>query len=93
MRVIGKLVLIEKPEVEQAPSGIELLPEAIKAKEEEMIKKFTALNVFAIGDEVIRVKAGDKVLITPKTLSFLDQVELEGKLYFVAQEHQIIAVH
>ena len=92
MKALGKAVFIERPIIEENKSGIELLPEAEKAREEELVKKFTRLKVFAVGDEVTKVKTGDEILVTPKVLSYMDQIELDGKFYFLGAEHQVAAI-
>jgi hypothetical protein len=93
MKILGKLILIEKPVMEKNPNGIELLPEAQAQKEAEFMKTWTKLKVHAVGEEVTRVKTDDLVLITPKQISYLDVVLIDEKVYYVAQESHIIAVH
>jgi hypothetical protein len=93
MRILAKLILIERPIMEKNPGGLELLPEAQAQKEAEFMKTWNKLKVFAVGEEVTKVKANDLVLITPKQISYLDVVILDEKVYYVAQESHVIAVH
>lgn len=93
MKILGKLILIERPVMEENPGGITLLPEAQAAKEAEFMKTWTKLKVHSVGEEVTKVKPNDHVLITPKQISYLDVVALDEKVYYVAQESHVIAVH
>lgn len=93
MKITGKLVIIERPVINQNPSGIQLSDADLKAQETELIKKWTRLKVHSVGTSVTEVKPGDEVLITPKQLSYLDIVEIDGKDCFVAQESHIIGIY
>jgi co-chaperonin GroES (HSP10) len=93
MKFLGKLVIIERPHLEDKPSGIELGPEAKKQLENELIKKFSELPVTFVGADVEKVKVGDKVLITPKQLSYCDTFEKDDKIYYVAKESDVIAIY
>ncbi|MEY2869852.1 MAG: hypothetical protein RIR01_2354 [Bacteroidota bacterium] len=93
MKFLGKLVIIERPVIEERPSGIELLPEAKKQLEDEIVKKFSELPVAFTGVDVEKVKVGDKVLITPKQLSYCDTFDMNGKIYYVAKESDVIAIY
>jgi len=93
MKILGKLVLIERPVMEKTTGGLELLPEAQAQKEAEFMKTWNKLKVHSVGEDVTKVKANDLVLITPKQISYLDVVILEEKVYYVAQESHVIAVY
>lgn len=93
MKFLGKLVIIERPHIEERPSGIELMAEAKKALEDELVKKFSELPVSFVGADVEKIKPGDKVLITPKQLSYCDTFEKDNKLYYVAKESDVIAIY
>lgn len=90
MKYQGKVVLIDKPVYESKIAGLELSADAQAAMEAELMKHYRKLTVFAVGEAVTFCKAGDKVVITPKQLSFCDIVEIDGKVKFVATESNII---
>ena len=62
MKLLGKRVLLSTPKRKE--SIIELTPETERAMDEDMIKLWTALEVYAIGTDVTLVKAKDKILLT-----------------------------
>lgn len=92
MKYQGKLVLVSKPVFENK-SVIELSEKDKALIEQDLIKKYTKLDVFAVGVDTTFCKTGDVVLITPKTLSYADTVELEGEIKFIVKESDIIAVY
>ena len=92
MKYQGKLVLVSKPVIENK-SVIELSEKDKALIEHDLIKKYTRLNVFAVGADTTFCKAGDDILITPKTLSYADTVELEGQIKFIVKESDVIAVY
>lgn len=60
-KLVGTRVLLTKPK--KPESKIMLDPSAEAAMESEMMLKWTALDVYAIGDEVKTVEVGDKVYV------------------------------
>lgn len=93
MKYQGKVVLLDKPVYEPKIAGLELSEEAKASMEKELVKHYTKLKVFAVGEDVKFCKAGDEVMITPRQLSFCDTLELEGNIKFVSKESDIIAVY
>jgi hypothetical protein len=57
----GKRILLSKPYKEK--SGIELTTNQQAEVDAELMKKWSSLEVFAIGEDVTAVKPGDKVYI------------------------------
>ena len=88
----GNRVMIERPV--RPESAITLTPEIEKQLDEEMIKKWTALNVFAVGDKVEEkdLKPGSKVYIDPSCLQSAGRMEVDGKSYIVIREYDIVVI-
>jgi hypothetical protein len=87
---MGRRVLINVPKKKE--SVIELT-----AKDEEMIMKeamalWTNLEVYATGDTVTLVSAGDKVYITTGSLQNAEKVEIEGEVKLMVSEGDIAIV-
>lgn len=87
------VVLLDKPVYESKIAGLELSPDAKASMDSELVKHYTRLKVFAVGEDVTFCKAGDEVLITPRQLSYCDVVEIDDKTKFVAQESHIIGLY
>lgn len=90
MKLVGRRVLINVPKKKE--SVLELT-----AKDEEMImqeamKMWTKLEVFAVGDTVERLMAGDKVYITTGSLQNAEKVEIDGEVKLMVSEGDIAIV-
>jgi len=93
MRFQGKIVILSKPEYKEKIKGLQLGAKDLADMDAELIKSYTKLTVYAVGEDVNFCKAGDNVLITPRQLSFSDVVEIDGGAKFVTQESHIIAIY
>jgi DNA polymerase II small subunit/DNA polymerase delta subunit B len=61
-KVLGKIVIVLKPEVkEETESGIYKGENIIK--EEKKLKESEYLEVIGVGDEITKVKLGDMILV------------------------------
>ena len=89
----GKIILVDKPNYESSIKGLELSATDKALMEAELVKHYTKLKVYAVGEEVTFCKAGDDVLITPRQLSYCDVVDVDGTTKFIAQESHIISVY
>lgn len=90
MKLVGRRVLINVPKKKE--SVLELT-----AKDEEMImqeamKMWTKLEVYAVGDTVERLMAGDKVYITTGSLQNAEKVEIDGEVKLMVSEGDIAIV-
>jgi|TARA_R110001592_G_scaffold77380_3_gene232970 hypothetical protein len=83
-------VILDKPVFKSKIKNLELSPEAKESMEKDLVKEYGKLTVFAVGSDVTFCKAGDQVLLTPKTLSYCDTIELENEVKFVSKEADII---
>jgi|9_EtaG_2_1085328.scaffolds.fasta_scaffold05571_6 hypothetical protein len=86
-------VILDKPEFKSKIKNLELSPEAKASMEEDLVKEYSKLKVYAVGKEVTFCEPGDLVLITPKTLSYCDTIEFNGDVKFVSKEADILGVY
>lgn len=70
----GKRILLSKPHKEK--SSIELTAAQQAEIDAELMKKWTNLEVFAIGEDVTEVKPGDKVYIPTMILQNAEIIEM-----------------
>lgn len=89
MKVLGKRVLILKPEKTQSP--VVLSPEAEAEMERELMLKWNALEVMSVGDEVTKVKEGDRVYVGT-SIQHSELVTINEKIYFLVNEASILIV-
>jgi len=84
MKLQGNRILISRPE-SKSEQGV-IIPEGLKENhEKDLMFKYSKLDVFAVGEECKKVKAGDKVYVG-KALEHSEIIEIEGKLYFMLNE-------
>jgi hypothetical protein len=86
----GKRVLVSVPELKK--SAVEL-----SAKDEEMImqeamKKWQKLTIYAVGDEVTDIKAGDQVYIQTYALESGEKIEVDGAIRILTNESAIAII-
>jgi hypothetical protein len=74
-KLIGTRVLLTKPV--KPESTIVLSPDMEEALERDMMKKWTHLEVYAIGSDVTTVNVGDKVYVPSSSLQLADLIELD----------------
>ena len=85
--VLGKRVIIKKPVIKKE-SLIEFTPAMEAEYEQEMMKKYSQLEVFAVGNAVTDVKAGDLVYVG-SAIAHSEVLEIEGNIYFMVNEQAI----
>ena len=91
MKLLGKRILINVPEIEKAVR--ELSPAQEAEREKEAIKKWTQLEIHSVGDEVEKVKAGDKVYVQTFALEGAERIDLDGKIKLLVKEFDIAIVY
>jgi Tfp pilus assembly protein PilZ len=87
MKLHGKRILVNKPEVKE--SAFELSEKDKALLEADMRSKWTALDIFAVGDEVERFAVGDKVYLQMNALNTSEVIDVEGSLKLMVREHDI----
>jgi hypothetical protein len=88
----GKRILVTKP-VAETKSLIEITPEVQAELDQEMMKKWTRLTVFAVGTEVTDIKPNDQVYINASMLANAELVQLEGVDYMMILDHAVAIVY
>lgn len=89
-KLVGKRVLLNKPT--KPESKIQLSPEAEAQMEREMMAKWTALEVYAVGDEVNLCEPGDKVYVETYALQSAGVVQLGEDMKLMVAERDIAIV-
>lgn len=89
-KLVGKRVLLNKPS--KPESKIQLAPEAEAQMEREMMAKWTALEVYAVGDEVNLCEPGDKVYVETYALQSAGVVQLGEEVKLMIAERDIAIV-
>ena len=83
MKLHGKRILIEKPL--KPESQVILTPEAEAAMEQDLIKTWSKLKVFAVGNDCTHVQAGDLVYVG-NALANSEILDIDGNIYFLVNE-------
>ena len=90
MKLLGKRVLLSTPKRKE--SIIELTPETERAMNEDMIKLWTALEVYAIGTDVTLVKAKDKVYTSVSSLSSAERIMIGNETKLLINEFEVVII-
>jgi hypothetical protein len=90
MKLVGRRVLINVPKKKE--SVIELTAKDEAMIMEEAMKMWTNLEVYATGDAVTLVTAGNKVYITTGSLQNAEKVEIDGEVKLMVSEGDIAIV-
>lgn len=85
----GKKVLLNKPVRKE--SSIELTEETKAALDAAEMKKWTSLEIYAVGSEVTNpnTKVGEKVYVTSYALQSSEIIEVDGALKMMIHENDI----
>ncbi len=86
-RLRGRRILITIPKRKE--SVIELTKEVERQLDEAMIKQWTSLEVFAIGDSVETVAVGDKVYISAEALARSERIPIGDETKMMVDEFDI----
>ena len=87
--------MLDKPVKKEEKKGavdIILTPEAEKEQEKELMKQWTHLNVFASGEDVEDIKAGDKVYVKTHALHNAEIIDMDGDLKMMVNVHDVIMI-
>lgn len=90
MKLLGKRVLLSTPKRKE--SIIELTPETERAMDEDMIKLWTALEVYAIGTDVTLVKVKDKVYTSVSSLSSAERIVIGDETKLLINEFEVVII-
>lgn len=90
MKLVGRRVLINVPKKKE--SVIELTAKDEEAIMQEAMKLWTKLEVYAVGNTVESLKAGDKVYLTTASLQNAEKVEIEGEVKLMVSEAEVAII-
>jgi hypothetical protein len=88
----GRRILVTKP-VAETKSLIEITPEIQAQLDQDIMKRWTRLTIFAVGTEVTDLAAGDEVYINASMLANAELVQLEGVDYMMVLDHAVAIVY
>lgn len=86
----GKRILLSKPYKEK--SGIKLTTTQQSEIDAELMKKWSSLEVFAIGEDVTTIKPGDKVYISTYILQNAEILDLNDQGIKIMVGEQDVAI-
>jgi len=72
----GKRVLLNKPQTNDL--GLELSQETKEQLMQEEMKKYTELEIYAVGDEVTDFEEGQLVYVSPSVLAYAEILPIDG---------------
>ena len=90
MKLKGRRILLTKPVRKE--STIKLSGKEEAEIEASMMRSWTALEVFAIGDSVESVAVGDKVYIPSGALKNCEVVEVDSSVKLMLQEGDVAII-
>lgn len=90
MKLRGTRVLLDQPKIKDL--GLELSPEVERELMADELKKFSALTVYAVGNEVTDIEPGDTVYVSPSTLAITEVLEIDGETKMLVRAMDISIV-
>tara|TARA_R110000751_G_scaffold72226_1_gene146445 strand:- start:2855 stop:3157 length:303 start_codon:yes stop_codon:yes gene_type:complete len=91
----GNRVMLDKPvkkEDEKKKVDLILSKGDEKSIEEEMMKQWTHLNVYAVGVDVTDINVGDKVYVRTSALHNAEIVDMDGDMKMLVLIHDVIMI-
>lgn len=88
----GRTILVDVPVRKE--SAIKLTEKDEDMIMAEAMKMWNKLNIYAVGDKVEDVKAGDQVYIRTSALNLehVERIEIDGAMRFVLNEGDVVIV-
>jgi hypothetical protein len=86
----GKRILVTIPETKK--SAVELSAKDEEAIMQEAMKKWRKLEIFAVGDEVVDLKEGDKVYIQTYALETGEKIDIDGKVKILVPDNSVAII-
>jgi hypothetical protein len=90
MRLLGKRIMLNRPE--EKKSSIKVSEAQQRELDLELMKEWTKLTVFAVGDEVQTIHAGDKVYAYVNSLANAEVLEVDGSKKIIVSLPEIVVV-
>ena len=91
----GNRIMLDKPvkkEDEKKKVDLILSKGDEKSVEEEMMKQWTHLNVYAVGVDVTDINVGDKVYVRTSALHNAEIVDMDGDMKMLVLIHDVIMI-
>jgi len=90
MKILGSRVYVNKPEM---PETKTILSEDVKRQiDNDLVKQFDRLKVYAIGDSVKDITPGDEVFVEPSQLRNALVIKIDGVDRILLPSHAIMHV-
>jgi histidinol phosphatase-like enzyme len=88
----GRTILLDVPQ--RKKSSIELSAKDEEAMMQEAAKLWNKLTVYAVGDKVEEVKAGDQVYVRTSALNMeqVERIDIDGSIKLVLNEGDVIII-
>ena len=88
----GRTILLDVPQ--RKKSSIELSAKDEEAMMQEAAKLWNKLTVYAVGDKVEEVKAGDQVYVRTAALNMeqVERIDIDGEIKLVLNEGDVIII-
>lgn len=90
MRLLGKRIMLNRPE--EKKSNIEISDAQQRELDMQLMKQWTKLTVFEVGDEVDTINAGDKVYVYVNSLANAEVLEVDGSKKMIVSLPEIVVV-
>ena len=88
--VRGTRVILTPPVIKE--SSIEVDDKLKKEILEEQMKKWTRLEVFAVGEEVTGIEVGNEVFVNPMFIRNAENIEINGEVKIIVRAADISVV-
>jgi hypothetical protein len=86
----GNRILISKPAIKE--SFLELSDKDKALIEAELRKSWSSLDVYAVGESVKDISAGDKVYVRATALELSEKIEVDGEMKFMIHEQDVAII-
>lgn len=88
----GRVILLDVPKRKE--SAIQLSAKDEDAIMQEAVKMWNKLTVYAVGDKVEEVSAGDVVYINTRSLNMevVERIDIDGEVKLVLNEGDVVIV-
>lgn len=86
----GKRILVTIPETKK--SAVELSAKDEEAIMQDAMKQWLKLEIFAVGDEVVDLKEGDKVYVQTYALETGEKIDIDGKIKILIPDNSVAII-
>lgn len=90
MKLLGSRILLTIPPAPE--TTIELTDEVKKSLQEEFMQQLKSLEVFAVGEDVTKIAAGDKVYVPPGVAMHAEKLLIDGSVKLLLGERDVAII-